>query len=240
LRVPVYWLPEDLVFPPVDHAEDGLVAVGGDLRPERLLLAYTLGIFPWYSEDQPILWHSPDPRFVLTRERFRVPRRLRRLMKTRPFGLTMDRAFSSVIRQCASVPRPGQPGTWITDEMIAAYEGLHDLGFAHSVEAWKRNELVGGLYGVSLGAAFFGESMFSQEADASKVAFAALVERLRAWKIELIDCQIETEHLRRFGAENMPRAEYVELLREALTHPNRRGKWSFTSEEAVRDTRGKR
>ncbi len=229
--MPVYLLGPDIVFPPVDEAEQGLLAVGGDLSRERLLHAYASGIFPWYSEGEPILWHSPDPRFVLTHETFRVPKRLDRVIRTEPYRVTMDEAFKEVVEACASTPRSGQDGTWITEEMKSAYAELHREGFAHSIEAWRPgaakepDELVGGLYGVSIGAAYFGESMFSRASDASKVAFVALMRQLARWKITLIDCQIETDHLARFGATNWPRERYLSALREATREPTRQKRW---------------
>ena len=226
--MPVYLLGKEMAFPPVDHAEDGLLAVGGDLSSERLLRAYAEGIFPWYSEGQPILWHSPDPRFVLTPPQFRVPRSLRRVVRAQRFEITLDLAFGEVIDACGTTPRPTQGGTWITCEMKQAYEELHALGFAHSAEAWDRGKLVGGLYGVSLGSAFFGESMFAHEDDASKVALVAMVDQLARWGNTLIDCQVETNHLARFGAENWPRERYLNALEEALGRPTRRGRWSFS------------
>ena len=225
--MPIFRLDDRLIFPPVEYAEDGLLAVGGDLRPERLLLAYSQGIFPWYSRGQPILWHSPDPRMVLLAERLRVPRSLGKTLKKAPYRLTLDTAFAEVIEACASVRRPGQRGTWITPAMKAAYRELHRRGLAHSAEAWRDERLVGGLYGVSLGAAFFGESMFAKASDASKVAFVALVRQLARWDITLIDCQVHTEHLARFGAEEWPRARYLEALAEALRHHTRRGRWTL-------------
>jgi leucyl/phenylalanyl-tRNA--protein transferase len=230
--VPVFRLDERLAFPPVDCAEDGLLAVGGDLRPERLVLAYSLGIFPWYDEGQPILWHSPDPRMVLEVRSLHVHRSLRKTMRKKPYRLTLDTAFDAVIDACAQVPRPGQHGTWITREMRAAYLDLHRRGLAHSVEAWSDERLVGGLYGVSLGAIFFGESMFARAPDASKVAFATLVEQLAAWGIELVDCQVYTDHLARFGAEEWPRRRYIVALRRALGRPTRMGPWRFELENA--------
>jgi leucyl/phenylalanyl-tRNA---protein transferase len=233
--MPVYLLGEEILFPPVEHAENGLLAVGGDLSPERLLAAYSQGIFPWYSEGEPILWHSPDPRFVLTKETFRVPRRLERLRKS-PHGLTLslDFAFEDVIEACAETPRPSQRGTWITEEMQDAYAELHRLGFAHSAEAFRGGKLAGGLYGVSLGGVFFGESMFARESDASKLAFVALVEQLFRWGIDFIDCQVETPHLARFGARSIPRVRYLEALRRELQKPTRRERWKF---EGVPGTR---
>jgi len=224
--MPVYQLDHRLWFPPPDGAEDGLLAVGGDLKPERLLLAYSRGIFPWYEEGLPILWHSPDPRLVLLASAVHVPRSLQKTMRRGTFEVRYDTAFADVISACARVRRRGQRGTWITRDMHAAYVRLHDLGFAHSVEAWKEGKLVGGLYGVSLGGAFFGESMFARADDASKVAFATLAARLAGWGVELIDCQVYTEHLARFGAEEWPRARYLTALAAALTKETRRGKWT--------------
>jgi leucyl/phenylalanyl-tRNA--protein transferase len=225
--MPVFELGEEVVFPPVELAEEGLLAVGGDLRPERLVRAYSEGIFPWYGEGDPILWHSPDPRFVLTPDRLHVSRSLRKVVRARPYRLTLDTRFRDVIEACARAPRPGQPGTWITEEMKDAYAELHRLGLAHSVEAWRDGELVGGVYGVSLGRAFFGESMFARAADASKVCLVALVEQLDRWGIRLIDCQVYTDHLARFGAAPWPRPRYIAALREAMQRPTRRGPWLF-------------
>lgn len=225
--MPVYRLDRRLVFPPVEHAEDGLLAVGGDLRPERLILAYSLGIFPWYGEDEPILWHSPDPRAVLRAEELRIPASLARTIRRAPFRLTLDTAFARVIAACAEAPRPGTPGTWITPAMREAYGKLHRRGLAHSVEAWRDERLVGGLYGVSLGAAFFGESMFRREPDASKVAFVALVAQLRRWGIGLVDCQVQSDHLARFGVRDWPRAAYLAALAQALERPTLPGPWRF-------------
>ena len=224
--MPVYRLDDRLVFPPPEHAEDGLLAVGGDLRPERVILAYSEGIFPWYQRG-PILWHSPDPRTVLLADRLRVPRSLGKTIRKKPYGLTLDTAFPRVIAACAAVRRPGQRSTWITPAMKDAYVELHRRGLAHSAESWRDDELVGGLYGVSLGAAFFGESMFALAPDASKIAFVALVEQLRRWEVTLVDCQVYTEHLARFGAEEWARPRYLAALRKALTRPNRLGPWSF-------------
>ncbi|HEV7556580.1 MAG TPA: leucyl/phenylalanyl-tRNA--protein transferase [Kofleriaceae bacterium] len=225
--MPVFRLDERLVFPPVHLAEDGLLALGGDLRPERLLLGYTQGIFPWYAENLPILWHSPDPRMVMTTRDLVIQRSLRKSIKRKPYRLTMDAAFPDVLLGCAEAPRPGQTGTWLIPEMVDAYGRLFELGFAHSIEAWEGSKLVGGLYGVSLGAAFFGESMFAKAPDASKIAFAACVRQLDDWRIGLIDCQVHTEHLERFGAYEVPRLRYIELLTQALDEPTRRGRWAF-------------
>ncbi len=225
--MPIYYLgDEPELFPPPEKADrSGLLAVGGDLRPERLLAAYSQGIFPWYSQGQPLLWHSPDPRFVLTPDKLHVGRSLRKTLKEAPYEVRWDSAFADVIDACASTPRPGQSGTWITDEMREAYVTLHRLGFAHSVEAWADGELKGGFYGVSLGAAFFGESMFAHAPDASKVAFVTAVERFGEWGFHFIDCQVETEHLARFGAEHWPRRRFLQALAQALQEPTRRGRW---------------
>ena len=225
--MPVYLLGEDPeLFPPVTKADRSrLLAVGGDLRPERLLAAYARGIFPWYSEGQPILWHSPSPRFVLVPGQAHVGRTLRKQVKRGVFEVKLDTAFAEVIRACAVSPRPGQSGTWITDEMEQAYVALHGLGYAHSAEAWQGGQLVGGLYGVSLGSVFFGESMFWRVPDASKVAFAVLLEQLTAWGFTLIDCQQETSHLARFGAEAWPRKQFLAALEQGLQVPTRVGPW---------------
>jgi leucyl/phenylalanyl-tRNA--protein transferase len=224
--MPIFRLVDDVVFPPPDYADpSGLIAVGGDLSSERLLEAYRVGIFPWYAEDQPILWWSPDPRFVLDLDRFKVSRSLRKTLRRRLYQVSFDRVFDEVIAACAVTSREGQSGTWITAEMQSAYTELHGLGFAHSAEAWFEGKLVGGLYGVSLGKAFFGESMFHRKADASKVALAVLVEKLKGWGFHFIDSQMATEHMQRLGAEEMPRRVFLKKLRAALRHPTRRGKW---------------
>lgn len=225
--MPVFRLDDRLVFPPVHLAEDGLLALGGDLKPERLLLAYSQGIFPWYAENLPILWHSPDPRMVMTTADLIVQRSLRKTIRKRPYELRCDTAFLKVLEGCATSPRPGQTGTWLIPEMVDAYTQLHELGFAHSFEAWRGDELVGGLYGVSLGGAFFGESMFARASDASKIAFVASVRQLEAWGITLIDCQVHTDHLERFGAYEVPRKQYIEMLTAVLDEPTKRGRWTL-------------
>jgi len=202
-----------------------------NLGAERLLAAYAQGVFPWYSEP-PILWFSPDPRLVLRPAELHVGRSLAKRARAQPFALRMDTSFAEVIRACSEVPRPDQDGTWITEDMIDAYIALHELGFAHSIEAWDRSsdegeKLVGGLYGISLGRAFFGESMFARESDASKIAFVALVRQLERWNFDLIDCQVETSHLTRFGATEWPRSRFLEALAAALDTNTRRGKWRF-------------
>jgi leucyl/phenylalanyl-tRNA--protein transferase len=224
--MPIYRLIAEAVFPPPEFADaSGLLAVGGDLSVERLLQAYRAGIFPWYSEDQPILWWSPDPRFVLELDEFRISRSLRRTLRKRIFTVTFDTSFAEVIRACATVAREGQPGTWITSEMREAYIRLHGLGFAHSVECWFEGELAGGIYGVSLGKVFFGESMFHYKTDASKVALASLVEKLKTWDFEFIDAQMATDHMISLGAKEIPRRMFLNRLRSALRHPTKRGSW---------------
>ena len=212
-----YWIDPDspdIYFPDVEHAllePDGLLAVGGDLEPERLLYAYRNGIFPWYGPDQPILWWSPDPRLVLFPEQLHISRSLARTLRRRHFTVTLDTAFEQVISECAA-PRPGQAGTWITPEMQAAYIHMHKLGHAHSVECWQQGRLVGGLYGLAMGRVFFGESMFTRVADASKVGFVTLVRQLQRWDYRLIDCQVHTGHLESLGAGMIPRSEFTRLL----------------------------
>ncbi len=201
-------------FPPVDCAltdPNGLLAAGADLSPGRLLEAYTRGIFPWFGEDDPVLWWSPDPRMVLFCRELRVSRSLRRVQRSGRFRVTMDMAFGEVMAGCGA-PRPGQDGTWITPEMVEAYSRLYALGYAHSVESWDGGTLAGGLYGVCIGRMFFGESMFARVTDASKVAFVTLVQQLERWAMPLIDCQMSTRHLASFGARDIPRREFTRAL----------------------------
>lgn len=224
--MPVHLLGTDLTFPPPEAAApEGIVAVGGDVSPERLVLAYSQGIFPWPVRGYPLLWFSPDPRFVLDLEMAHVPRSLRKAVRREPYEVRFDTAFAEVIDACATAPRPGQDGTWITGELERGYLKLFELGYAHSVEAWEGGALVGGLYGVAFGRAFFGESMFARSPDASKVAFVTLLGHLRARGYAFVDCQVYTDHLARFGAENWPRARFLASLREALTHPTEPGPW---------------
>ncbi len=229
--MPIYRLCEDIIFPPAElAARSGILAVGGDLSSRRLVEAYRNGIFPWYSDDDPIIWWSPDPRYVLFPGELRVSRSMRQTIKREIFSITFDRDFRGVIGACRSSRRRKEKGTWITDEMLEAYTELFELGLAHSVEAWKDDRLAGGLYGVSLGGCFFGESMFAAVSNASKAAFVALVERLRSRGFTLIDCQVHTAHLESLGARGIPRAYFLELLAEALKMPTLRGNWGELQE----------
>ena len=232
--MPVYRLGRDPVFPLPSEAEpSGLLAVGGDLSPERLLAAYASGIFPWYSEGEPILWFSPDPRMVLHTDGLRPDRGMRRTLRNADFTLRMDTAFERVMRACAVAPRPGAEGTWITNDMLEAYCRLHELGFAHSVEAWVGDELAGGVYGVSIGALFAGESMFHVRTGASLAALVALLLQLRAWGVRLFDCQTHSAHAERLGASLVRRRAYLADLRRALEQPTRRGRWTFDENIAL-------
>lgn len=207
----MYYVTQKVHFPNVNQANDeGLLAVGGDLSVERLLLAYRSGIFPWYNVEEPILWWSPDPRFVLFPEKLKVSKSMRLLLKKDDFKVTYNNAFEYVIKECSRINRPGQPGTWITKEMIAAYSKLHNMGYAKSVEVWQNNNLVGGLYGIDLGnGVFCGESMFSKISNASKVGFISFVKNTQ---YKLIDCQLHTPHLESLGAEDIPREEFLKYL----------------------------
>jgi leucyl/phenylalanyl-tRNA--protein transferase len=214
--------PDPEAFPPVSAAladPPGLLAVGGDLSVPRLLAAYRRGIFPWFSRGDPILWWSPDPRFVLDPAHIHVGRSLRRTLARGTFRIRFDTAFAAVVDACARAPRPGQRGTWITPAMRSAYGDLHRAGHAHSVEAWQGDTLAGGLYGVAIGRMFFGESMFARADDASKAAFVVLCERLAGWGFPLVDCQMPTDHLARFGARPMARADFCATVAEACTLP---------------------
>jgi len=223
------YLEADDPFPPVDLAlrdPNGLLAAGGDLSPSRLLDAYGKGIFPWFNEDDPVLWWSPDPRMVLPLDEVRVARSLRRTIKSRRFRVTADRAFTGVMAGCAE-PRRDQQGTWITDDMTRAYERLFDLGYAHSVEAWIGDELTGGLYGVALGRMFFGESMFSRVPDASKVALVALVRQVERWGFPCVDCQMATSHLASLGAQEIPRQMFLRYVRRLVQQDPVPSPWRF-------------
>lgn len=224
--MPVYRLIDDLVFPDPSLAEpSGLLAIGGDLSADRLLQAYANGIFPWFSEEDPILWWSPDPRMVLFPNELKVSKSFRQTLRNKPYEIKFDSDFEATIKACAHSPRPEQPGTWITEGMMNAYIELHKLGYAHSVEVYMEKELVGGLYGLSIGSAFFGESMFFKVRDASKIALWHLVEKIKAWEFKFIDAQMDTDHLKRLGARMLPRETFLNLLNEALKFPTVIGKW---------------
>ena len=222
------WLRGDAPFPPVSKAlknPNGLLCAGGDLSPERIVDAYSHGIFPWYSEGDPILWWSPDPRMVLFPGELKISRSLRKRLEHGDYETRWDTAFREVIEAC-SAPRPGQSGTWIVPEMMDAYTRLHELRFAHSVESWRDGELVGGLYGIALGRVFFGESMFSRSTDASKVALVRLVERLAAQGCRVIDCQQATAHLASLGAREIPRAAFAQLVQDSIQYPPIGQRWA--------------
>lgn len=226
--MPVYQLGENIIFPnPENAGNDGLLAFGGDLSENRLLEAYKSGIFPWYSEGQPILWWSPNPRMVLFPVDFKRYKSLKQVVSSQKFDITFDSSFKEVITSCAVIPRTGQDGeTWITNEMIEAYLHLHKKGFAHSVEVQLKGKLVGGLYGISLGKAFFGESMFHIERDASKVALWYLVDLLIKWNYDFIDVQQDTDHLRSLGAISILRKEFLNLLSSSVKKEGKNGNWS--------------
>ena len=220
-------LKTDLWFPNVEEStEEGIVAVGGDLSVERLILAYSKGIFPWYSSDKsPILWWSPDPRFVLLPSQLKISKSMRPLFKQNKFQVTWDQNFEDVIKNCQKIERDDQPGTWITSKMLAAYIQLHKKGYAHSVEVWLDNELVGGLYGISLGKVFFGESMFAKVSNASKFGFISLVKQLIKKDFVLIDCQQETKHLESLGDSAIKRKEFIDILKHNNIEETYIGSW---------------
>lgn len=228
--MPIYILGEDPVFPPAAMASrEGILAVGGDLSPERLLNAYASGIFPWFSEGDPIIWWSPSPRMVLFPEEVHISGSMKRVMKKNPplFQWTVDTRFRQVIEGCRTVPRKNQPGTWITKEIKDAYIRLYELGYAHCLEVWQGERLVGGIYGISLGKCFFGESMFSKVPNASKFAFIKLAQLLVKMDFLMLDCQVPSEHLKKLGAREMPRNEFLELLKLGLKSKTLIGKWKF-------------
>lgn len=221
------WLNRHEAFPPLESAliePNGLLAAGGDLSSRRLLAAYARGIFPWFNPGEPILWWSPDPRMVLFPDEFKVSRSLRKRLARDDYTVRADTAFAEVMSACAA-PRDGQRGTWISDEMRAAYSALHELGVAHSIETWMEGELVGGLYGIALGRMFYGESMFMRRTDASKLALAHLVARLKSWGFGMIDCQMETAHLASLGARPIPRSEFAQRLAALVNLPSQTGHW---------------
>lgn len=212
--MPIYQLTDDVIFPPIQGAEDGIVAVGGDLLPERLLLAYKSGIFPWFNEGDPVVWWSPDPRCVIFPEQLHVSRSMQRVLSKGEFSVTFNKDFEGVIAQCKKTPREGQDGTWITDEMQLAYIRLHDMGHAQSVEVWRNSQLVGGMYGVHLGTIFCGESMFSLESNASKVALVTFMKSFQAQGGALFDCQVTSPHLLSMGAVEISRKEFAKYLED--------------------------
>lgn len=224
--MPIFQLPDEIVFPDVSYAEeDGLLAIGGDLSIERLISAYSCGIFPWFSNDSPILWWSPDPRLILVPEKFKVSHSLQQKVRKNVFEVRWDSDFMQVLDLCAGGERANKEGTWLTQEMKVAYNNLHQAGYAHSVETYYKGEMVGGLYGVSLGKSFFGESMFFRMTDASKVALYHLVEKAIELNFLFIDSQVETTHMISLGAELIPRKKYLRLLSKSLEHPTPLGKW---------------
>jgi len=236
-------LHDDTPFPPLEQAlsqPNGLLAAGGSLTPARLLDAYRHGIFPWFNVDDPILWWSPDPRMVLFPEEFKISHSLHKILRNQTYEVRTDTAFEQVMRACAA-PRNGQAGTWIHEEMISAYTELHRLGHAHSVETWKDGELVGGLYGMSIGRMFYGESMFSRSSDASKAALAHLASPLHRWnfgpstelRVGMIDCQMNTPHLASLGAREIPRTEFIRRLQELIHYPNIGSQWKFDNESVA-------
>lgn len=223
------WLHPGDRLPPVAKAlrePNGLLAAGGNLSARQLIEAYRQGIFPWFNPGEPILWWSPDPRMVLFPAELKVSRSLRKVLKKRDYEVRVDTSFARVMRNCAA-PRNGQPGTWLSEEMISAYTRLHEMGLAHSVETWREGELIGGLYGIALGKMFYGESMFSRATDASKIAFVHLVRQLERWKFGMIDCQMKTAHLASLGAREIPRNEFVQRLGLLIELPLEPGRWQF-------------
>lgn len=232
--MPVYRIPREHVFPDPRLADpSGLLGVGGDLHPARVLLAYRMGIFPWFNEGDPILWHCPDPRVVLYPEEMHVPRSLGKRIRQERYRITMNQAFDQVIRACSETYRPGQGGTWITRGMERTYRALHQADLAHSIEAWEGEQLVGGLYGVSIGDVFAGESMFARAPDASKVAFVHFVRQFQRWGGRLIDCQVQTEHLKRFGARPISRDAYLQALVDGRDRMLHSGPWTFDDDFAT-------
>ncbi len=226
--MPIFRLSKNLLFPDVELAEpDGLIAIGGDLRAERLLLAYTTGIFPWYNEGEPILWWSPNPRMVLYPAELKVSNSMKQVLRSGRYRVTFDTDFAQVINNCAQMVRDGQPGTWIVPDMIKAYTRLHELGFAHSVEVWEGDQMVGGLYGLGLGKVFCGESMFSKVSNASKVGFITLVQWLEKQGFHFIDCQTHTPHLESLGGKLIPRQAFLAALQAAQAGGVEPDRWEY-------------
>jgi leucyl/phenylalanyl-tRNA--protein transferase len=226
--MPIFQLSSEIIFPPPELArEDGLLAVGGDLSPARLLTAYQMGIFPWYSEDDPILWWAPTPRLILLPKEFKLSRRLARQLKKGVFQFSMDRNFREVITQCASSRTEKREATWINQDMIKAYCLLHESGYAHSLECWQEEELAGGLYGLSIGGVFFGESMFSKVSNSSKAALAVLSQVLLDWQFDFIDCQMRTAHLLGLGAKEIPGPTFFQWLQQSILKADKKGPWTL-------------
>ncbi len=224
----VYLLDDTLIFPNPENAEpNGLLAVGGDLSSERLLLAYRNGIFPWYSKGDPIMWFSPDPRLIILLDDLYVSTKLKKVIRSNMFEVRFDSCFEDVIKHCSEKDRRGQDGTWITDEMVDAYISLYEKGYAHSVETFHDGELVGGLYGVSLGGSFFGESMFFEASNASKVALYHLVEKLKSWNFDFIDSQVPNDHMKSMGGKELAREDFLHLLEKSLTKQTKVGNWGL-------------
>jgi leucyl/phenylalanyl-tRNA---protein transferase len=228
--MPVYQLPDEIIFPHPSEAEaDGLLAIGGDLSPNRILAAYVNGIFPWYNPGEPILWWSPDPRCVLFPEKLKISKSLAALIKKNIFQIRFDTNFLAVIKNCATAKRADELGTWISDDIINAYNQLHELGYAHSVETYRDNKLVGGLYGIAFGKVFFGESMFFLEPNASKVAFCSLIEKLLKLNYQIVDNQVTNKHLLSLGAEEIERDKFIDVLKIYAINTNKPGKWTIES-----------
>ncbi len=231
--MPLFRLSEDIIFPPARFArEDGLLCIGGDLSPGRLIAAYTQGIFPWFSKGDPLLWWSPDPRLLLFPKDIVISKSLKKTIKKNRFTITMDRTFKTVIQNCADLRIHQGEDTWIVDDMIQAYIELHRLGYAHSVEAWQGDTLTGGLYGISLGGAFFGESMFTKVSDGSKTALTALCRHMERFNFDFIDCQVKTDHLISMGAVSLSRERFLKLLKLSLKKKDHLGPWTFNGFES--------
>lgn len=233
--MPVFLLNnDDATFPQADLAEaSGLLAVGGDLSEGRLLMAYCNGIFPWFQEEGDFYWYSPDPRFVLFPKELKVHKSMRSIFNQGKFRVTLDTCFETVMRHCATTPRAPYDGTWITDDFVQGYANLHQRGLAHSVEVWQGDDLVGGLYGVSIGKVFFGESMFALAPNASKAGFITLVRALEKMNFKLVDCQVETEHLGSLGARGIPRAQFLDYLEQNAYQKTLNGKWFFSEDGGI-------
>lgn len=234
--MPIFQLTDEIAFPPPKLAnQDGMLAIGGDLSPQRLLLAYQMGIFPWYGEGEPIIWWSLSPRCILYPKDLKISKSMKQVLRKEDFTVSFDTAFREVIGACQKINRKDQFGTWITDDMLEAYCELHHLGWGHSVEVWdkKTGELIGGLYGISIGSCFFGESMFANKSNMSKVAFLFLVKQLEAWNFQMIDCQQVTQHLQSLGARKVPRVYFLKKLEKIVQTPSKVGQWTREIESVL-------